>query len=77
MCIKNPAMLAECSCEYQQRIQRFKIKRPFSFKIDIDQKEWPRLIFAEQLGCGVEPVRDLSDSIYPNYCRFVSNSSPY
>jgi hypothetical protein len=27
----------------------FKIKRPFSLKIDIDQKEWPRLIFADQL----------------------------
>jgi len=54
MCIKkSPAMPAECSPgDYQQRIRRFKIKRPFSLKIDIDQKEWPRLIFAEQLGCG-------------------------
>src|SRR5215472_8846103 len=74
MCIKSPATLAECSPDdHQQRIRRFKIKRPFSFKIDIDQKEWPRLIFAEQLGCGAEPVSDLSDSIYPNYCTAMSN----
>jgi len=66
-------MLAECSPgDYQQRIRRLKIKRPFSLKIDIDQKEWPRLIFAEQ-GCGAEPVSDLSDSIYPNYCTAMSN----
>jgi hypothetical protein len=33
-------MLAECSPgDYQQRIRRFKIKRPFNLKIDIDQKE--------------------------------------
>jgi hypothetical protein len=70
-------MLAECSPgDYQQRIRRFKIKRPFSFKIDIGQKEWPRLIFAEQLGCGAEPVSDLSDSIYPNYCTAMSNVAP-
>src|SRR5215471_2778253 len=74
MCIKSPATLAECSPDdHQQRIRRFKIKRPFSLKIDIDQKEWPRLIFAEQLGCGAEPESDLSDSIYPNYCTAMSN----
>src|SRR6516164_6480033 len=40
MCIKSPAMLAECSPGgYQQRIRRFKIKRPFNLRIDIDQKE--------------------------------------
>jgi hypothetical protein len=33
----------------------FKIKRPFSLKIDIDQKEWPRLVFGEQLGCLARP----------------------
>src|SRR6516165_4931827 len=39
MCIKSPAMLAECSPgDYQQRTWRFKIKRPFNLKIDIDQK---------------------------------------
>jgi hypothetical protein len=39
-------MLAECSPgDYQQRIRRFKIKRSFNLKIDIHQKEWPRLIF--------------------------------
>src|SRR6516225_9993853 len=51
MCIKSPAMLAQCSPgDYQQRIRRFKIKRPFNLKIDIDQKEcssikgnWPAL----------------------------------
>jgi hypothetical protein len=34
-------MLAKCSpgADYQQRIGRFKIKRPFSLRIDIDQKE--------------------------------------
>jgi hypothetical protein len=44
-------MLAEYSPgDYQQRIRRFKIKRPFNLKIDIDQKEcssikgnWPAL----------------------------------
>jgi hypothetical protein len=40
ICIKSPAMRAECSPgDYQQRIRRFKIKRPFNLKIDIDQKE--------------------------------------
>src|SRR5215831_345347 len=77
MCIKSPAMLAKCSpgADYQQRIGRFKIKRPFSLRIDIDQKEWPRLIFAEQLGCGAEPVSDLSDSIYPTQCRMSRRNS--
>jgi len=33
-------MFAECSPgDYQQRIRRFKINRPFNLKIDIDQKE--------------------------------------
>src|SRR5215471_7263298 len=41
MCIKSPAMFAEYSPgDYQQRIRRFKIKRPFNLKIDIDQKEF-------------------------------------
>jgi hypothetical protein len=51
MCIKSPAMLAESSPgDYQQRIRRFKIKRPFNLKIDIDQKECSCLPSAEPRG---------------------------
>src|SRR6516225_12092057 len=81
MCIKSPAILAECSPgDYQQRIRRFKIKRPFSLKIDIDQKEWPHPVFAEQLGCGAEPVSDLSDSFTqitaPQCCDEILRAPP-
>src|SRR5262249_11625994 len=77
MCIKSPAMLAKCSpgADYQQRIGCFKIKRPFSLRIDIDQKEWPRLTFAQHLGSGAEPVSDMSHSTSPTKCRMSRRNS--